>query len=47
MFTYDSYEESLLYLVEVLKEIVAEHQKKRDLVTDEIVREWMKERPLL
>ena len=34
-------------LVEVLKEIVAEHQQKRDLVTDDVVREWMKERPLL
>ena len=33
-------------LVEVLKEIVSEHQKQRDLVTNEVVREWMKERPL-
>lgn len=33
-------------LVEVLKEIVTEHQKRRDLVTVDVVREWMKERPL-
>ncbi len=34
-------------LVEILKELVAEHQQKRGMVTDEVVREWMKERPLL
>ena len=33
-------------LIEVLKEIVGEHQSKRDKVTDEIVREWMEERRL-
>ena len=33
-------------LVEVLKEIVTEHQMRRELVTDEVVREWMNERPL-
>jgi len=34
-------------LVEVLREIVDEHQRKRALVTEEIVREWMTERPLV
>ncbi len=34
-------------LVEVLKEIVGEHQKKRALVSADVVREWMRERSLL
>ncbi len=34
-------------LVEVLKEIVGEHQRRRKLVTDDTVREWMKQRSLL
>jgi len=33
-------------LVEVLKEIVGEHQKRRKEVTDDVVAEWMKERCL-
>mmetsp|Transcript_37176 Transcript_37176/g.79308 ORF Transcript_37176/g.79308 Transcript_37176/m.79308 type:complete len:122 (+) Transcript_37176:1483-1848(+) len=31
-------------LVEVLKELVAEHQERRSKVTEEVVREWMSER---
>ena len=34
-------------LVEVLKEIVGEHQRIRETVTEEVVREWMKERSLI
>jgi len=33
-------------LIEVVQEIVAEHQKKRREVTDDVVKEWMKERKL-
>lgn len=33
-------------LVEVLKDIVGEHQRRRELVTEAVVREWMKERAL-
>ena len=33
-------------LIEVLKEIVDQHQRKREKVTDAIVREWMEERRL-
>ena len=31
-------------LVQVLKELVREHQERRTMVTDEVVREWMTER---
>lgn len=31
-------------LVEVLKELVEEHQEKRNKITDEVVRQWMSER---
>ena len=34
-------------LVEVLKELVAEHQERRAKITDEEVRKWMAERSLV
>lgn len=34
-------------LVEVLLDIVGEHQKRREKITDDTVREWMKERCIL
>jgi tryptophanyl-tRNA synthetase len=34
-------------LVDVLKEIVSEHQERRDKVTEEVVLEWMKERSIV
>jgi tryptophanyl-tRNA synthetase len=34
-------------LVQVLKELVKEHQDRRDKVTDEVVRKWMSERCIL
>jgi len=34
-------------LIEVLKEIVGEHQSRRKKVTNEVVKEWMKERCLV
>jgi tryptophanyl-tRNA synthetase len=35
------------HLVGVLKEIVGAHQQRRELVSEDVVREWMEERPLV
>jgi len=34
-------------LIEVVKELVSEHQRRRAEVTDDVVRKWMKERCLV
>ena len=34
-------------LVAVLKELVQEHQERRNAVTDEVVKQWMTERSIL
>jgi tryptophanyl-tRNA synthetase len=34
-------------LVSVLKDLVQEHQERRNLVTDEVVKQWMTERCIL